>query len=65
MNLRKLRQERGLTQAQFWQRIGVTQSGGSRYETENRDVPDTVLHLVNIAHGDERTSRETVRKLRQ
>lgn len=32
----------GLNQSQFWQPFGVTQSGGSRYET-NRNSPAPVV----------------------
>lgn len=34
---RALRQKLGLNQAEFWGRISVTQSGGSRYES-GRDM---------------------------
>lgn len=39
------RESRGETQAEFWSRFGVTQSGGSRYES-GRDVPRPVAILV-------------------
>jgi len=29
----------GESQTEFWNRFGLTQSGGSRYETSGRDVP--------------------------
>ena len=34
-NPREIRQRLRLNQEQFWTRIGVTQSGGSRYETRS------------------------------
>ena len=40
----------GLTQADFWMPVGVSQSGGSRYES-GRKLPastSTLLHLVHI-----------------
>ena len=45
-----LRMELGLTQADFWMPVGVSQSGGSRYES-GRKLPastSTLLHLVHI-----------------
>lgn len=46
--LRTIRKGLHLNQQEFWQRFGVTQSGGSRYES-GRDVPDPVQILINIA----------------
>nr|WP_054287139.1 helix-turn-helix transcriptional regulator [Gulbenkiania mobilis] len=48
-NLRQLRYETGLTQKDFWDMVGVTQSAGSRYES-GRAVPKQVLELVRIVH---------------
>jgi len=39
-----------MNQTEFWQPLGVTQSGGSRYESE-RDMPKPVESLVTIAYG--------------
>lgn len=50
-NLKKVRKQHGLNQQQFWQRIGITQSGGSRYEG-GRAVPKSVRILLMIAYGD-------------
>lgn len=47
-----LRKGMGLNQAVFWGRIGVTQSGGSRYETGRR-MPKTVRMLIEIAYCDD------------
>ena len=49
-DLKAIRQKRGMNQSQFWQPLGVTQSGGSRYESE-RDMPKPVGSLVTIAYG--------------
>ncbi|WP_114152806.1 helix-turn-helix domain-containing protein [Chromobacterium haemolyticum] len=46
---RELRRKVGLNQQQFWSRIGVTQSGGSRYES-GRNIPRPVQTLVNVVH---------------
>ena len=40
-NPRDIRQRLGLNQQEFWTRIGVTQSGGSRYES-GRSMPKPV-----------------------
>lgn len=39
------RKERGENQSIFWARVGVTQSGGSRYET-GRTIPTTTAMLI-------------------
>lgn len=46
---REIRRKAGLNQQQFWSRIGVTQSGGSRYES-GRNIPRPVQTLVNVVH---------------
>ena len=49
LNLRKLRRSLGLNQQEFWSAVGVTQSGGSRYES-GRNVPRPVRELLRIVH---------------
>lgn len=51
-NVRELRRKKDLNQSDFWSRIGVTQSGGSRYES-GRGMPRPVAELVRIAHVEE------------
>ncbi len=46
---RPLRERLGLNQQQFWSAVGVTQSGGSRYES-GRDMPRPVTELVRLVH---------------
>jgi transcriptional regulator with XRE-family HTH domain len=46
---RHLRQRLGLNQQDFWSAIGVTQSGGSRYET-GRSMPKPVTELLRLVH---------------
>ncbi len=46
---RPLRQRLGLNQQQFWSAVGVTQSGGSRYES-GRSMPKPVVELVRLVH---------------
>ena len=48
-NPREIRQKLGLNQEEFWQKIGVTQSGGSRYEA-GRDMPKPVNELLRLVH---------------
>lgn len=44
-NPRSLRQSLGLNQIDFWGTYGVTQSGGSRYET-GRNMPAQIGALI-------------------
>lgn len=46
--LRAIRKQVGLNQTEFWNKFGITQSGGSRYES-GRDVPEPVQILLNVA----------------
>ena len=48
-NVREMRKKLGLTQTEFWSAVGVTQSGGSRYES-GRAIPNAVRELVRIVH---------------
>lgn len=50
LDLKGVRHKRRLNQSQFWTPIGVTQSGGSRYEAD-RNLPKPVETLVTIAYG--------------
>lgn len=47
LNLREIRRQRGCNQQAFWNRVYVTQSGGSRYES-GRDVPAPVAELIRL-----------------
>lgn len=38
-----------MNQQEFWSRIGVTQSGGSRYES-GRNMPKPVRELLRLVH---------------
>jgi len=59
----ELRRKRCLTQAEFWAQIGVTQSGGSRYES-GRPMPAQVAILLNLAYGTDRQAEEMLAWLR-
>jgi len=48
---RSLRDHANLNQHDFWSAIGVTQSGGSRYENERR-MPKPVAELLRL-HYDQ------------
>ncbi len=48
-NPREIRRRLHLNQQQFWSRIGVTQSGGSRYES-GRGMPKPVRELLRLVH---------------
>lgn len=62
-SVRVLRKKLGLTQAEFWNRVAVTQSGGSRYEA-GRAIPKPIQLLITIAYGDARKSLKLWAKLR-
>ena len=49
LNPREIRRSLGLNQQDFWTRIGVTQSGGSRYES-GRAMPKPVRELLRLVH---------------
>lgn len=53
----------GLVQADFWGPFGVTQSGGSRYESD-REIPEPVQILLNIAFASEAKASAIVQSLR-
>jgi len=46
---REIRHKLGLNQQKFWSEIGVTQSGGSRYES-GRSMPKPVRELLRLVH---------------
>ncbi len=48
-NIRDIRKKLGLNQSEFWSKIGVTQSGGSRYES-GRNMPKPVRELLRLVH---------------
>ena len=53
VDARKLRHGLGLNQAEFWERLEITQSGGSRYESE-RPMPRPVRRLPGLVHLKEK-----------
>src|SRR5438105_12108129 len=51
-NPREIRRRLGLNREQFWTQIGVTQSGGSRYES-GREMPRPVKELLRLVHVEQ------------
>src|SRR5258708_24163252 len=51
VNPREIRRRLGLNQEEFWTRIGVTQSGGSCYES-GRTMPKPVRQLLRLVHAE-------------
>lgn len=49
---REIRRKLGLNQQQFWSKVGVTQSGGSRYES-GRNIPRPVQQLLRLVHVEQ------------
>ena len=62
MNLERIRRQLELSQEEFWGRIGITQSGGSRYEAGRR-VPEPIRLLLAIAYGSRREREMVLRAL--
>lgn len=60
LDVREIRRKLGLNQSEFWSQIGVTQSGGSRYES-GRDIPRPVQALLRLVHV-ERIDIDKIRK---
>lgn len=48
-NIADVRKKQNLNQTEFWTRFGVTQSGGSRYES-GRNIPKALAILLHL-HG--------------
>lgn len=59
-----LRSKLGMNQSEFWSRISVTQSGGSRYES-GRDLPKPVQVLLHLAYAPEKQALALMKYLRQ
>src|SRR5215213_9260416 len=59
-NPREIRRKLRMNQQEFWSRIGVTQSGGSRYES-GRSMPKPVRELLRLVHVDQIDVRKITR----
>lgn len=47
---RDVRTVSGVNQTEFWERVGITQSGGSRYENGERKVPKALAHILRLTY---------------
>lgn len=52
IDAREIRRKLGMNQQQFWSKLGVTQSGGSRYES-GRNMPRPVQQLLRLVHVEQ------------
>lgn len=57
------RKRLGLNQSEFWSAIGVTQSGGSRYES-GRNIPKPVQLLLHLTYGTDKQAQDLLVWLR-
>lgn len=62
-DIKAYRLSRGENQTQFWTRFGVTQSGGSRYES-GRELP-TPLAMLVLAFAAGLLDEKSLEKLRR
>jgi len=62
-DIRDLRNRMRVRQSDFWQRIFVTQSGGSRYEA-GRTIPKQVLLLIHLAYAKTVDAERLLNELR-
>lgn len=61
--IRAFRVKHQMNQSEFWSRVGVTQSGGSRYES-GRSIPKPVRLLLSVVYGTDAQSARLARSLR-
>ena len=62
-NYRELRRKMDISQSEFWNRLGITQSGGSRYES-GRNVPKPTQTVIHLAYGTTKAALEKLAALR-
>ena len=62
-NYRELRRKMDISQSEFWNRLGITQSGGSRYES-GRNVPKPTQTVIDLAYGTTKAALEKLAALR-
>ena len=62
--IKDYRRKHQLNQSAFWSRVGVTQSGGSRYES-GRNIPLPVQVLLQLTYGTSKQSEDLLAWLRQ
>lgn len=57
------RNKKNMNQTTFWNRVGTTQSGGSRYES-GRKIPTSTKILLTIAYGTTKQAEAVIKALR-
>ncbi len=62
--IKDCRRKNQLNQSDFWSRVGVTQSGGSRYES-GRNIPRPVQLLLQLAYGTPKQAEDMLAWLRE
>lgn len=62
--IKDYRRKHQLNQTEFWSRVGVTQSGGSRYES-GRKVPKPVQLLLQLSYGTPKQATDLLTWLRR
>lgn len=58
-----VRKKEGLNQKDFWVRYGVTQSGGSRYES-GRNIPKPLTILIWLHRSGKLTDKDLAQALK-
>lgn len=58
-----IRMKMGMNQTDFWSKIGITQSGSSRYEA-GRKIPMPTQTLLMMAYGPENRAYTLYKALR-
>ena len=56
-NIKNSRTKSGMNQQSYWSRFGVTQSGGSRYES-GRDIPTPTSMLIWLLESGRITDQD-------
>ncbi len=64
MDIQELRKRSGKTQTEFWAEFGCSQSSGSRYESDTRDIPKSVSDLLYLATASEHKAKAALMSLR-
>lgn len=63
IDIRAFRRKLDMNQKDFWTRIGVTQSGGCRYES-SRLLPKSTAILFDLVYGPEKNVHKKLDALR-
>lgn len=62
-HVRRMREDLGLNQTEFWSKIGMTQSAGSRYES-GRTIPKPVVMLLMLVYETDEIAESLLANLR-